>query len=273
LQKLYRFGNHDEVVSLNRSADLLWRFIVGLLVLFLLTPIVLVMLFSFSENPLSTFPFGQPSFKWWYEMINHRHFFDSLLNSLIIAGCVGVLSALIGTMAAMGFARMAPKTANILISILCLPMMMPPLVLAVSLLSYYSAIHLPLSLFTVIVSHLLFTLPFVILVIYARMASFDFTAIDSARDLGATPLIAFRTVTLPMIRPTVIGASLIATALSIYDFIITFFTIGQGNTLPTLVWGMIRTQLTPSVNAIGTILIVISLCSSIIALRLTQYRA
>lgn len=258
---------------MNWSTDLLWRFIAGLLTIFLLTPIVLVMLFSFSENPLSTFPFGQPSLKWWDEMVNHRRFFDSLFNSLIIAGCVGTLSGLIGTMAAMGFARMTPKSANILISVLCLPMMMPPLVLAVSLLSYYSAIHLPLSLFTVIVSHLLFTLPFVILVIYARMASFDFSVVDSARDLGATPLVAFRTVTLPIIRPTVIGASLIAMALSIDDFIITFFTIGQGNTLPTMVWGMIRTQLTPSVNAIGTILVVISLCSSIIAFRLTQYRA
>jgi spermidine/putrescine transport system permease protein len=152
-------------------------------------------------------------------------------------------------------------------------MMMPPLVLAVSLLSYYNAIDLPLNLFTVIISHLLFTMPFVVLVIYARMASFDFTAVDSARDLGASPLVAFRTVTLPMIRPTVIGACLIAMALSIDDFIITFFTIGQGNTLPTMVWGMIRTQLTPSVNAIGTVLIVISLCSSVIALRLTKYRA
>jgi spermidine/putrescine transport system permease protein len=77
---------------------------------------------------------------------------------------------------------------------------------------------------------------------------------------------------MPMIRPTIIGASLIAMALSIDDFIITFFTIGQGNTLPTMIWGMIRTQLTPSVNAIGTILIIISLCSSVLALKLTKYR-
>jgi spermidine/putrescine transport system permease protein len=153
-----------------------------------------------------------------------------------------------------------------------LPMMMPPLVLAVSLLSYYNAIQLPLNLFSVIISHLLFTMPFVVLVTYARLASFDFTAVESARDLGATPLVAFFTVTMPMIRPTIIGASLIAMALSIDDFIITFFTIGQGNTLPTMIWGMIRTQLTPSVNAIGTILIIISLCSSVLALKLTKYR-
>ncbi|MDH3660699.1 MAG: ABC transporter permease [Alphaproteobacteria bacterium] len=254
-------------------ADLILRYLVGILVLFLIGPILLVMLFSFSSNPLSTFPLGEISLVWWKEMLAHPRFYDSLGNSLIIAVCVGISSAVIGTMAAMSLARMKRRSANTLISILCLPMMMPPLVLAVSLLSYYNAIDLPLNLFTVIISHLLFTMPFVVLVTYARMASFDFTAVESARDLGATPLVAFMTVTLPMIRPTVIGASLIAMALSIDDFIITFFTIGQGNTLPTMIWGMIRTQLTPSVNAIGTVLILISLCSSVIALRLTKYRA
>jgi spermidine/putrescine transport system permease protein len=258
---------------MRRPEELVWQVLIGFLVLFLIGPFLLVMLFSFSDNPLSTIPLGNISLVWWQEMLAHPRFYNSLANSLIIAICVGMVSAVIGTMAAMGFARMEPRSATTLISILCLPMMMPPLVLAVSLLSYYNAIDLPLNLFTVIISHLLFTMPFVVLVIYARMASFDFTAVDSARDLGASPLVAFRTVTLPMIRPTVIGACLIAMALSIDDFIITFFTIGQGNTLPTMVWGMIRTQLTPSVNAIGTVLIVISLCSSVIALRLTKYRA
>lgn len=252
--------------------DLPWRALVGILVVFLLAPLILVIAFSFSSNPLSTFPIGEISLTWWRQMLAHPRFVESLVNSLTIAASVGVLSALIGTMAALGLARMRARSAGLLISILCLPMMMPPLVLAVSLLTYYHAISLPLSRASVILSHLLFTMPFVVLVIYARMASFDYTAVDSARDLGASAFKAFTTVTLPMIRPTIIGAALIATALSIDDFIITFFTIGQGNTLPTLVWGMIRTQLTPSVNAIGTLLIVISLGSSIIALKLTRYR-
>lgn len=258
---------------MTKPIDLLLRFLAGILVLFLIGPILLVILFSFSSNPLSTFPLGEISLAWWREMLAHPRIYDSLANSLIVAISVGTMSAVIGTTAAMSFARMSAQAANTWISVLCLPMMMPPLVLAVSLLSYYNAINLPLNLFTVIISHLLFTMPFVVLVTYARMASFDFTAVESARDLGATPLVAFMTVTLPMIRPTVIGASLIAMALSIDDFIITFFTIGQGNTLPTMIWGMIRTQLTPAVNAIGTVLILISLCSSVIALRLTKYRA
>lgn len=255
------------------SVDFVLRALIAVLVFFLIGPFLLVTLFSFSDNPLSTFPLGNISLVWWREMLAHPRFYDSLSNSLIIAVSVGIISAIIGTMAAISFAKMRGQAATILISVLCLPMMMPPLVLAVSLLSYYNALGIPLNLFTVIASHLLFTMPFVVLVTYARLATFDFTAVESARDLGATPLVAFLTITLPMIRPTIIGACLIATALSLDDFIITFFTIGQGNTLPTMVWGMIRTQLTPSVNAIGTVLIVVSICSAYVALHLTKYRA
>jgi len=112
----------------------------------------------------------------------------------------------------------------------------------------------------------------VILVVYARMVSFDRTVVESARDLGASPLKVFFTVTLPIIRPTVIGAALIAAALSLDDFIITFFNIGGGNTLPTFVWGFIRTGLRPTVNAIGTTILVMTVGATIIALWLTRYR-
>ena len=95
-----------------------------------------------------------------------------------------------------------------------------------------------LGLLTVILAHLLFTQPFVILVVYARMVSFDYAVVESARDLGASPLKAFFTVTLPIIRPTVIGAALIAAALSLDDFVITFFNIGGGNTLAHLRLGI-----------------------------------
>lgn len=127
--------------------------------------------------------------------------------------------------------------------VLSAPLMLPPLVLGVALLSFYVAVGIKLGLVTVIVSQLLFTLPFVILVVTARLRSFDFRIVESARDLGAGRWSAFRTVTLPIIQPSIIGAALISLALSLDDFIVTFFTIGSGNTLPTFVWGMIRTSL------------------------------
>ena len=100
--------------------------------------------------------------------------------------------------------------------------------------------------------------PFVIAILYARLATFDWALVESARDLGASPLTAFLTVTLPIIQPTIVGAALIALSLSLDDFVITFFTIGSGNTLPTLVWGLVRTSLDPTINAIATLLIALT---------------
>lgn len=257
---------------MSRLARSVWGLIGGLFIVFLLSPLCLVVLFAFTDKALSNFPIDRLSLQWWDEMLAHPQFFPSLQNSLIIGAAVGAISAIVGTMAAMGFARLPPKRAGIAIAILCLPLMLPPLVLAVALLSFYVQAGLQLSLTTVILSHLLFTQPFVVMVVYARMATFDWRVVESARDLGASPFRAFRTVTLPIIQPTVIGAALIAVALSIDDFVITFFTIGSGNTLPTLVWGMIRTALKPTVNAIGTLIILITIGSTLLALWLTKYR-
>ena len=257
---------------MNPLSTALWRGIGALYVFFLLTPLVLVALFSFTDSGMANFPIQALSLKWWQAMLNHRAFPGALQNSLIIGLVVGAISAIVGTMAAMGLARLPVERANAAMAALCLPLMLPPLVLGVALLSFYVGVGVRLSLVTVILSHLLFTLPFVVLVVYARMRTFDYRVVESARDLGASPLRAFVTVTLPIVRPTVIGAALIAVALSVDDFIITFFTIGSGNTLPTFVWGMIRTTLTPAANAIGTLIIGMTVGSTLLALWLTRYR-
>lgn len=249
-----------------------WRAVGLLYALFLLSPLALVVLFSFTDRGMANFPIEAVTLKWWETMASHREFAGSLKNSLSIGLTVGSISAVVGTMAAIGLARMPERRAGGVMAVLCLPLMLPPLVLAVALLSFYVSVGLRLSLMTVMLSHLLFTQPFVVLVVYARMRTFDARVVESARDLGASPVLAFLTVTLPIIRPTVIGAALIAVALSVDDFIITFFTIGGGNTLPTFVWGMIRTSLTPAANAIGTLILLMTVGSTLSALWLTRYR-
>jgi len=251
---------------------LFWRAIAALLVVILLTPLAMVVLFGFSDREIANFPVTGLTLRWWREMLAHNAFGDALENSLIIGVTVGVVSAVIGTMAAIGFARLPPRQAQAAIAALCLPLMLPPLFLAVSLLVFFVFLGVPLGLLTVILSHLLFALPFVVIVVYARMQTFDLRVVDSARDLGASPARAFVTVTLPIIQPVVIGAALMATALSIDDFVLSSFTIGGGNTLPILIWGMLRTNVSPMINAVGTLLIVMSVGSTLIALYLTKYR-
>lgn len=257
---------------MSTRSNVVWGVIAVAFIVFLLSPILLLVVFSFTSRTLTNFPIESLSFRWWQEMVVTRQFWPSFANSLIIGVCVGLVSAVVGTLAAMGLAAMPARRASIIMALLTLPVMLPPLVLGVALLSFYVSIDLKLGLPTVILSHVLFAQPFVILIVHARMINFDPRVVESARDLGATPLQAFFTVTLPIIRPVVIGAALIAMALSIDDFIITFFTIGTGNTLPTLVWGMIRTGLTPAVNAIGTLILLLTIGSTIIALQLTRYR-
>ena len=249
-----------------------WRAVAGAFAAFLLLPLLLVVGFSFTGRTLTNFPFEGPSLRWWAEMLATRQFPEALGNSLLIAAVVGVLSAAVGSAAAIGLSLLPARRSVLAIAVLCLPLMLPPLVLGVALASFYVAVGLRPSLLTVILSHLLFTLPFVIVVVYARMASFDHRVVESARDLDASAWTAFRTVTLPLIQPTLVGAALLAVALSLDDFVITFFTIGGGNTLPTLVWGMVRTSLDPTINAMATLLIALSVGSTVLALRLSRYR-
>jgi spermidine/putrescine transport system permease protein len=253
-------------------AGIAWRAIAVAFVVFLLSPLVLVVLFSFTSRAQSAFPIESLSLRWWEAMVADPRFFGALWNSLVISGTVGLLSAIIGTMAAMALARLGPGRARPALAMLCLPLMVPPLVLGVTLLSFYSKTHFPMGRQTVIMSHLLFTLPFVVLVVYARLRNFDYRVVESARDLGASPLRAFFTVTLPIIRATIVGAALIAMSLSLDDFVITFFTISGGQTLPVFVFGMIRAALTPMANAIGTLILVMTIGTTLIALWLTRYR-
>jgi ABC-type spermidine/putrescine transport system permease subunit II len=253
-------------------ATVLWRAFGGLVVLFMLTPLVLVVLFSFTDNALTNFPIERFSTRWFDTLFARDEFWKAFSNSLKIAGSVAAISSVIGTFAALALGRLRERVANAFLVALCFPVMLPALVIGIALLVFFNKTGVPLSLGTVVLGHLVITQPFVILIVYARMAGFDYAAVDSARDLGASPWTAFWTVTFPMISTTVIGAALIALAVSLDDFIITFFTIGGGNTLPTYIWGKVRTYLDPSINAIGTILIALTIASTIVALRLSRYR-
>ena len=155
---------------------------------------------------------------------------------------------------------------------LTLPVMLPPLVLSIALANYYATLGLRFGLPTVIAGHLVFTQPFVILIVHARLAGFDYAVVNSARDLGASPLRAFFTVTLPIVRPTIIGAALVAMALSVDDFVLTFFTIGGGSTIPIYMWGLMRKGVNPQINVASLILITMTIVASLVALRATRYR-
>jgi spermidine/putrescine transport system permease protein len=240
---------------------------------FLLGPLVLVVVFSVNANEMIAFPMGGLSLRWYEDLLNNPEFYSSFKNALTIAIPVAIISAVTGTSLVYAVTTLRIRGGNTLLGLISLPVLLPPLIIAISLVVFYVRLaHIPLGLHATISGHVVITQPFVIAVMMARMASFDFTVLDAARDLGATAFQAFMKVTLPQIRTAIIGAALIAFALSLDEFIITVFTISGGNTLSTFVWGKLKTSLDPSMNAIATVILVITVTLTLISLRLSRYR-
>jgi spermidine/putrescine transport system permease protein len=252
---------------------LLWLAFIAFVVLFLTLPLMLVIVFSFNVSALTSLPLTGLTLNWYGRLFGNESFWPALRASLLIGVTVALLSVVIGTLAALALARMPRRWAAIAMTSLSAPMMLPSLIIGIALLSYFVRfLKIPLGLPTVVLSHLVIVVPFVVAILHARLASFDWSLVESAQDLGASPARAFFTVTLPIVQPTIVGAGLIALALSLDDFVITFFTIGSGNTLPTMVWGMVRTTLDPSINAVATLLILLSIGSTALALSVSKYR-
>jgi spermidine/putrescine transport system permease protein len=253
---------------------MMWRLILALFLVFMLGPIVLVVVFSFGSNALIGFPMGALSFDWYLKLVGDTGFHAAFWTSLIVALSTAILSTLTGTLAAFGLMRVAPSVGRAILAALSLPVLLPPLVVAIAIVVLFvRGVGIGLGVPVVILGHILVTQPFVILIVAARLSRFDESAVEAARDLGATRWQAFRRVTIPLIATALVGAALVSAAISLDDFIIASFTIGGGNTISTFVWGKMRTTLDPSINAIATILLLLTVGLSAIALRVSRYRA
>lgn len=247
-----------------------WVYVSAALV-FLAAPLVLCVLFSFTTSNSAAFPIPSFGFDWYARVARNPQFQAAAWTTAKITFGCGAAATLIGLVTALGLDRLERRVAVAVLLVLCLPLMLPPLVLGLSLLTFFNMVGLKLGVMATILGHLLFTLPIVASVLYARLATMDRSALEAARDLGASPLRAFATVTLPAIGPSLVGCMLIAMALSLDDFVIAFFVTGS-NTLSTLIWGMMRTTLNPSINVVGSIIIAVSVAITALGLNVTRYR-
>lgn len=229
----------------------------GLVMVFLYVPIVFMIIFSFDESRTPGLPITGFTLKWYEAMLGNRVLLGALWNSLTVAAIVAVLATTIGTMAAFVLVRGGIRRPNAARIVYTMPIMMPGVLIGVALLIFLSrVIHMPLSLVTVIAGHLVFTVPFVVLIVAARLQSFDRALEWAAADLGASPRRAIRHIVLPLIAPAIMAGALISVTLSIDEFIITWFTVGSQATLPTYIYTQIKFGVTPEVNAVATVLLV-----------------
>lgn len=226
-----------------------------LLILFLFAPVVTIVVFSFDEVGVGTFPIEGLTLRWYEDLLSDDAVLRAARNSAIVAVACAVGTVSLGTAASFALVRHRVRLSGSFTALVLLPVALPGLLVGVALLSFFDVVSLPLSLFTVTIAHVLITLPFVILTMNARLATFDPAVEEAARNLGANPWQTFRRVTLPIIRGSLLGSALLVLALSLDEFIVTFFTIGPENTLPTVIWSQMRTGVSPSVNAISTLML------------------
>jgi spermidine/putrescine transport system permease protein len=248
----------------------MWVLLLGAVLAFLVLPLVLVVVFSFAANSVVRFPMDGLTLDWYVKLFHDGEFLTAFQNSLLIGIPASLLATATGTMAALDQGR---RNA-MLLTVLAMPVMLPPLVIAIGLVVLLVRwLAWPLGLPAVIAGHVLLTQPVVAFVVAARLKTFDETSMEAARDLGATAGQAFWRVKFPQIRTAIIGAALIAFAISLDEFIITVFTIGSGNTLSTFMWGKMRTSLDPTINAISTLTLFMTVALVAISLRLSRVKS
>ncbi len=240
---------------------------------FLFAPLVIVAVLSFDESRIPAFPMSGFTLDWYGDVLAGESFRSALQNTVVVAVATAVIDVVIGTPAAFALARRRFLGRAPLGLLMLLPLALPGIVLGVSILTAVDFAGWGTSLWTVVVSHVVFTLPFLVLVLTARLRGFDRQVEDAARDLGCDQRGALRRVTLPIVAPTLAGATLLVFALSLDEFVITNFTIGPEATVPVMVWSMLRLGITPAVNAVATLIVLISLVVMLSAAALLRVRA
>ncbi len=237
--------------------------------LFLVVPLAIVVLFSFHETASLSFPFTGFSLRWYREVLSSAPFRAATWNSFIVAAAVALSTLVLGILAAYGLSRSGSRWRAPLALLFFVPITLPGLFLGLALLVFFARAGLKLSLVTVVLGHFIYVFPYFLLIAKAALDRMDLTLEEAAADLGAGPWEVFTKVTLPQIRPVVIGAASLAFALSFDEFVITFFVIGSQSTLPLYIWSSMRRTIDPSINTISTLLLGVTLVLFVIAFVMT----
>jgi spermidine/putrescine transport system permease protein len=250
---------------MNRRSPWLWA--AGFLAYaFLYAPLVIVVAYSFNDSRLNAEWVGF-TFSWYEKLFHNEKMLRAAWNSLVIGLLASAASTVLGTMAGYAMYRFRSRLLPVLV---LAPIAIPEILMGVSLLIFFVLLNISLGMVSIVLSHIAFCIGFVAIVVRSRLAGMDESLTEAARDLGATPWRAFRLVTLPLIMPGVVAGALMAFTLSIDDFVITFFTAGVGSTtLPLQIYTMVKISVTPEVNAVSTLLMLLTLALILIASRLS----
>lgn len=289
-----------------------WLTLYGVLAfVFLYAPIVVIAVYSFNESRIGVIWTGF-TFEWYRTLFENETILLATRNTLVVAVISTIVSTLLGTLLGLGMARYVFSGKQVFLWIMYVPVVIPELIMAVSLILFYSLLSsqsgnladvfsawqegavaplaplwgtfaevfdgvagfFRLGLATIIISHITFQIPFVAIVVRSRLAGFDRNLEEAARDLGASEWRVFRFVTLPLITPAVVAGALLAFTLSIDDFVITFFTSGPGAiTLPVYIYSSVKRGIRPDINALSTLIVVATVVALLLSHALSTRRS
>ena len=242
--------------GLGKLPDRALFLLAALIYLFLYAPILILMFFSFNSSR-STQVWTGFSTQWYGELLRDETVLDAFRTSIIVGVTATAIATVIGTFTALAMARHRFRGKTFADSAIYAATVMPEIVIGVSLLVFFVAASLQLSITTIIIAHVAFTISFVTIVVRARLSGMDHSIEEAAQDLGANPVETFLRVTLPLILPGVMAGALLAFTLSFDDFVITFFVAGVGSsTLPLKIYSMIKFGVSPVINALSTVVLV-----------------
>ena len=229
----------------------------GLVIIYL--PIALVILYSFNESKLSSV-WGGFSLKWYRTLFADKAMFQALGNSLILGLSASLAAGVVGTLGAVGFDRVRPRSRRLIEYLTSLPLMTPEIILGMVFMAFFGMLGIPFGMGTLIVSHTTFCIPYVFMLVQARLVGMDRSLAEAARDLGAGERQVFFTITLPLLLPAIVSGMLLSFAMSLDDVIISLFVTGVNvNTLPIKVYTALKTGVTPEINALCTLLLAATL--------------
>lgn len=242
------------------------KIFLGLVLGIMYIPIVIVIIYSFNESRISAV-WGGFSTKWYQLLFQDQILFAALKNSLILALSSSLCAAVIGTLGAFGMTKLKLRSAGVIEYISSLPIMIPEIILGVIFMTFFALIGLPFGMTTLIIAHTAFCIPYVFMLVKARLIGMDPSIAEAALDLGASPVRMFFDITLPLIAPAIASGMLLSFTMSLDDVIISVFVTGaKTNTLPLLIYTQIKTGITPEINALCTLIFAASILLCAISL-------
>lgn len=244
---------------------------VAIVFLFLYLPIIVLVIYSFNSSSMNIL-FENWTIDWYKGILNNTDLVNAFLNTLLVAVISTVVSTIIGTISAYGLYKYDFPFKNYINGLIYIPIVIPEIVLGISLLSIYTLMKLELGLWTIILSHIAFSIPFVIVSIRSNLSNQTKVLEEAAKDLGASPIRTFISVILPTIMPGIVSGATLAFTLSLDDVVISYFTAGPGSsTLPLYIYSIIKTGITPDVNALSSILLLVTI-TILLTLTIVQSR-